>query len=131
MGFAKDFTNKDKFSLHNSMEVILAEKGHAKARCVIQSQHLNGLGTVHGGAIFTLADLAFAAASNADEDTVTGINVSMAYAKAAVEGATLFAEAREVTRSARLVTYEALVTNAAGEVIAVFQGTGYIKRKAA
>jgi acyl-CoA thioesterase len=124
----KEFTERDKFGLYNGMEVVSVEKGRAKTRMEVKPHHKNGIGTVHGGAIFTLADLAFAAASNSAEDTVTSISATMAFTKAATEGV-LFAEAWEVSRSTKLVTYEARVSNPDGEIIAVFQGLGYIKRK--
>jgi len=124
----KEFTERDKFGLYNGMEVISVEKGRAKTRMEIKAHHKNGIGTVHGGAIFTLADLAFAAASNSADDIVTSISATMAFTKAATEGV-LFAEAWEVSRSTKLVTYEARVTNASNEIIAAFQGLGYIKRK--
>jgi acyl-CoA thioesterase len=124
----KEFTERDKFGLYNGMEVVSVEKGRARTRMDIAPHHKNGLGTVHGGAIFTLADLAFAAASNSGDDPVTSINATMAFSKAATEGV-LLAEAWEVSRSSRLVTYEARVTNPDGEIIAVFQGTGYIMKK--
>ena len=124
---AKEFSKRDLFGGHNGMEVISAQPGLAKARMEINSRHLNGLGTVHGGALFTLADLAFAAASNCGEETVVSINSTMTFIKAETSG-TLFAEAAEVVRSNRLVSYEAKVTNSSGDIVAVFQGTGYIKR---
>lgn len=124
----KEFTERDKFGLYNGMEVVSVVNGRAKTRMEVKPHHKNGIGTVHGGAIFTLADLAFAAASNSGEDTVTSISATMAFNKAATEGV-LSAEAWEVSRSTKLVTYEARVTNSAGEIIAVFQGLGYIKRK--
>jgi len=39
--------------------------GQAEVRMPLDQRHLNGAGIVHGGAIFSLADVAFAAASNA------------------------------------------------------------------
>ncbi|MBF0484909.1 MAG: PaaI family thioesterase [Candidatus Omnitrophica bacterium] len=126
MSKARDFSLRDKFATYNSMEVVEVAQGFARARLDVKPQHHNGLGTVHGGVLFTLADLAFAAASNFGEDTVVGINASMSFFKAASQGV-LLAEAREVTRSAKLVAYEAKVTNDSGDIIAVFQGTGYIK----
>ena len=84
---------------------------------------------MHGGAIFTLADLAFAAASNCHDEAVVSISATMSFSKACTEGV-LTAEAEEVARSSKLVTYEARVKDAAGDIIAVFQGIGYIKNKA-
>ena len=127
---AKEFSLRDKFGTYNGIEVVSAGKGVAVARFELKPHHTNGLGTVHGGALFTLADLAFAAASNCGEDVVVSINGGMSFTKACTEGM-IVAEAREVTRSSRLVNYEAKVRNEAGDILAVFQGTGYIKSKTA
>ncbi len=127
---AKEFSLRDKFGTYNGMEVVSVAKGTAVARFEVKSQHKNGLGTVHGGALFTLADLAFAAASNCADDMVVSIHAGMSFAKACTEGI-LTAEARELTRSSKLVNYEAKVCNEAGDIVAIFQGTGYIKNKTA
>jgi acyl-CoA thioesterase len=125
---AKEFSLRDKFGTYNAMEVISVGKGVAVARFEIKDHHKNGLGTVHGGALFTLADLAFAAATNCGEEMTVSITAGMSFSKACTDGV-LTAEAREVTRSSRLVNYEAKVCNEAGDIIALFQGTGYIKHK--
>ena len=128
MRTAKDFTARDKFCQFNAMEVISVDKGRARTSMEIKPHHLNGLGIVHGGAVFTLADLAFAAASNSGEDAVVSTNASITYLKAATAGI-LFAEAKEIARSRKLATYDIQVTNEAGELLAVMLGTGYIKSK--
>jgi len=112
------------------MEVVYVGNGVAVARFEVKAHHKNGLGTVHGGALFTLADLAFAAATNCGDEMTVSINAGMSFTKASTDGI-LTAEAREVTRSSRLVNYEAKVRNEAGDIIALFQGTGYIKTKTA
>ena len=56
------------------------------------------------------------------------INATISFTRAVSEGV-LFADAREITRSKKLVTYEVRVTSEAGEILAVFLGTGYIKGK--
>jgi len=65
---------------------------------------------VHGGAIFTLADLAFAAASNSHGTVAVAINASIWFVTAAREG-TLYAEAKEVSRNPKLATYSIQVTD--------------------
>ncbi len=125
---AKEFSLRDKFGTYNGMEVISVGKGIAVARLQVMEHHKNGLGTVHGGALFTLADLAFAAATNCGEEMVVSINAGMSFSKACMDGV-LLAEAVEVTRSSKLVNYEAKVRNEAGDIVALFQGTGYIRHK--
>ena len=73
---AKEFSMRDKFGTYNGMEVVSVGKGMAVARFEVKPHHKNGLGTVHGGALFTLADLAFAAAANCADETVVECCVS-------------------------------------------------------
>jgi acyl-CoA thioesterase len=125
---AREFSLRDKFGTYNGMEVVSVGKGVAVARFEVKDHHKNGLGTVHGGALFTLADLAFAAATNCGEEITVSINAGMSFSKACTDGV-LTVEAREVARSPKLVNYEAKVCNEAGEIMAFFHGTGYIKYK--
>ena len=60
----QEFLQGDKFALLAGVELLETGNGYAKARMEIKPEHLNGGGVCQGGAIFTLADLAFAAATN-------------------------------------------------------------------
>ena len=117
-----DFFKNDRFAKHSGIELLEIAEGRAKAKMVVTDAHLNGVNVVHGGAIFTLADLAFAAASNSH-----AINASIWFVKAGREG-TLFAEAKEVSRNPKLATYAIEVTDEAGEIIAIFEGMVYRKK---
>ena len=123
----KKFFKNDKFAEHVGIELLEVSEGRAKAKLEIKKEHLNGVKIVHGGAIFTLADLAFAAASNSHGTVAVAINVSISYLKAVNKG-TLIAEAKEVSRNPKLATYSILITNEGGDTIAIFQGTAYRKK---
>ena len=59
-----EFLQNDRFAVNAGVELLKTRSGYAKARMMITPEHLNGGGVCQGGAIFTLADLAFAAATN-------------------------------------------------------------------
>ena len=61
----KRFLDGDRFAKHVGIDLLDVSPGRSVARMTIRDHHRNGVGTVHGGAIVTLADLAFAAAANA------------------------------------------------------------------
>ena len=122
----KFFSEQDLFARHSGIELLEVGKGSAKARMLIQPFHFNGAKTVHGGAIFTLADFVFAAASNSHGTLSIGINTSVSFVKAAISG-TLWAEARETSLNRRLATYTVQVTDDAGDTVAIFQGMVYRK----
>ena len=78
------------------------------------------------GAIFTLADLAFAAATNSHARLTLSITSSINFFKAESKGF-LYAEAREAFSHKRLANCEVRITNETGDLIATFNGTGYRK----
>ncbi len=108
--------------------MIEIREGYALARMPVKPFHLNGAGIVHGAAIFTLGDLAFAAASNSRGSVAVGINVSISYMKAAVSGE-LRAEAVEEITSNRLGQYTVRITEETGGLIAVMSGMVYRKKE--
>lgn len=122
------FSTEDKFAGHCGIVLEEVGTGTARVSMRIEPHHLNGARTVHGGAIFTLADFAFAAASNSYGTLAMGIATSVSFVKAATIG-TLHATARELSRNAKLATYAVEVTDDAGDLIAFFQGTVYRKKE--
>lgn len=118
----------DRFSAHSGIELVAVAPGHARAKLSLQAHHLNGLGIVQGGAIFTLADFAFAAASNAHGTMAVAINASITFMKSVTTG-TLWAEAREISKNSKLGSYTVEVKDEQGELIALFQGLAYRKRE--
>ncbi|MCD6318903.1 PaaI family thioesterase [Candidatus Aerophobetes bacterium] len=123
----KDFFKNDKFAEYVGIELLEVSKGRAKAKMKIKNHHLNGLKTVQGGAIFTLADLAFAAASNSHGSVAVSINANISYLRAATTGS-LIAEAKEVSINPKLATYTVNITDENGDIIAIFQGMVYRKK---
>jgi acyl-CoA thioesterase len=124
----RQFLNEnDQFARHSGIELVEVAGGYAKAKMVILDYHLNGVKTVHGGAIFTLADFAFAAASNSHGRIAMGINATVVYMKAVNTGV-LFAEARELSLNHNLGNYIVNILDEQNDLVAVFQGTAYRKK---
>ncbi len=119
---------KDQFAADAGIELLAVQAGYARARMAVEPRHWNGLGTVQGGAIFTLADFAFAAAANSYGQVAVAINVSITFIKAAKAG-TLWAEAREVSKNFKLGSYTVEIKDEQGELIALFQGLAYRKQE--
>ena len=128
MEYIKKFFKNDKFAEYVGIEIVEVSRGRAKAKMEITKEHLNGVNIAHGGAIFTLADLAFAVASNSHGTVAVAINASITFLKA-VTGGTLFAEAEEVSLNPKLAAYKVSVTDDSGDIVAIFQGTVYRKKE--
>ncbi|MBK1649451.1 PaaI family thioesterase [Rhabdochromatium marinum] len=124
----RHYFSGDHFANYLGIELLDIGPGRARAKLDIDQRHLNGVGIVHGGAIFALADLAFAVASNSHGQIALGINVSIAYHKGVSSG-TLYAEAEEIAFNPKLATYQIRISNQEDETLASFQGTVYRKRE--
>lgn len=122
----KEFLAKDRFAAEAGVELLEVTDGYAKARMEITPMHLNAGGVCQGGAIFTLADLTFAAACNSHGKLTVSIHSGINIFRSERSGY-LYAEAREVFDHKRLSNCEVRITNESGELIATFTGTGYRK----
>jgi acyl-CoA thioesterase len=124
----KSFFRKDVFAEFVGIELVDAGGGRSTARLQLRDHHMNGLGIVHGGAVFTLADLAFAAACNSRGQVAVAIHCSISYLKAA-QGDFLLAEAREVAAGSKIAAYSVRITDGTGEIVSVFEGMAYRKKE--
>jgi acyl-CoA thioesterase len=122
----EQFFAKDNWAREAGIELLEASQGRAKVRMKIREKHKNSHGTVHGGVIFSLADTAFALASNSHGVPAAAINAHISYVRAATEGI-LYASAEEFSINPKIATYTVTVTDDASEKIAIFQGMVYRK----
>jgi acyl-CoA thioesterase len=124
-----EFFRSDRYAAHLGVEFILVEDGHCVARMPVKDQHINFHGGVHGGAIFSLADVAFSAASNSWGTRAAAINVTIDFLAAAGDTPYLEADVRMTGRGGRAVHYSMEVRNASGDLIAVLSGWVYQTNK--
>ena len=124
----KELFQTDQYAKLSGIEVVSVTAGQAVARMPVQPCHLNALGVVQGGAMFTLADLAFGAACNSRGAVTLAINASITFMKA-VQTGTLTATARELSCNPKLGTYTVDITDEQGNLVAVFQGLAYRKKQ--
>lgn len=117
---------KDLFAKTSGIELAEVLPGYAKAIMKVTGNHLNAVGVVQGGAIFTLADFAFAVASNSRGKIALAIDAEISFFKSVSTG-TLTAEAREISLHNKVGTYLIDISNENGELIAHFKGTVYRK----
>ena len=123
----KKFFKGDRLAEYLGIELVDVSEGGAVSRMEVREEHMNGIGTVHGGAIFTLADFTFAVAANSHGRVTVAINVSISFMKAATSG-TLTAVAKEVSLNPRIASYTVNVCDDEGDLVAIFQGMAYRKK---
>lgn len=106
------------------IDLVALEEGFARTELDIREELCNFHGTPHGGAISSLADAAFAAASNSHGETAVALETNISYLDSVETGTTLTATAEETHVSRRTAEYEVVVT-ADDERIATFRGRVY------
>ncbi len=121
------FTEKDTFAKHLGIEIVKMEDGYAVVSMPFDERHKNGMGQTHGGAIFALADMSFAAASNAYDTVCVNAQSSISYIAPGREGP-LTGVAQRVHEGRRLVTYEVKIHDATQTLVAIATITGYQKK---
>lgn len=100
--------------------------GFAEVRMKVKPEHLNAAEVCQGGVLFTLADLAFALASNSYGTLALAMKANITYVKPAHEGDVLIARASEFSRGNRTASYHIVITKEAmQEKIAFFEGLVY------
>jgi acyl-CoA thioesterase len=113
------------YALHLGMETLSIGEGEAVVRMPTEGM-TNALGTVHGGAIFSLADQAFALAANSYGEPTVALTATISYLRPAK--GELVARARRIGENRSTSVFEVLVLQQ-DEVIAIFQGIGYKLRR--
>jgi acyl-CoA thioesterase len=116
--------------------VVIDSVGEDLVECSMEIRpvHRNANGGVQGGAIFTLADLAFAVHSNmamlrgADQGVTVGQSCSISYLKS-TRGTRLIARSRCLSRGKSMAVYRVSVSDDLGAPIAEMTGNGFITAK--
>jgi acyl-CoA thioesterase len=130
MDLLERMQSNDRFSRLCGIRTVQAGDGAATLQMEIRDEHLNFLNTVHGGALLTIADYAFAIAANSRGIPSVSLSLTMNFLRPGRAG-TLTATAREVSLTSKIGTYIVEIRDQAGELIANCQGLAYRKAKEA
>ena len=122
---ARAVFGKDRFAAETGCVIEAAETGYARCSLTLEPRHRNALGAPMGGAVFTLADFAFAVASNFDRDVYVSTSADVHFLTAA-RGTTLRAEAREIRCGRRTCLFEVTVTDELGTQVAYLTVAGML-----
>lgn len=121
------FFKNDRFAASVGIKLVEVKLGYAKANMEITDKHLNAVNIVQGGVIFTLADFAFAAASNTNGQVALGINANISYFQPP-KGKILLAEAKEISANNKIANYNVDIFDEDKQIIARFTGMAYRKK---
>ncbi len=114
----------DRFATDNG--AVIEEVGEGYARCVmsLDEHHYNAVGSVMGGAVFTVADFAFAVASNWNKKPCVSLTAQITYLGRA-KGQKLIAEAKKVKEGRTSCYYLVEVTDDLGNQVAHVTSNGF------
>ena len=112
------FFEKDRFAAETGAVIDEIDDRYARCSLTLEAKHKNALGAVMGGVYFTLADFAFAVASNWQGDTMVSLNSQIAYLGAA-KGNMLIAEAVCLKDGRTTAYYEIRIKDELGNTAAV------------
>jgi acyl-CoA thioesterase len=115
---------RDRASLSLGIEVDEVGAGFARAAFTVREDMLNGHDVCHGGFLFTLADSAFAFASNSRNAPALALQCSITFVAPARLGERIEAVACERTLAGRTGTYDVEVNGPHGPV-ALFRALSY------
>ncbi|MBR4185154.1 MAG: PaaI family thioesterase [Clostridia bacterium] len=121
---AREYFRNDRFATVNGMELDELTEDGCVCSVTLGENHRNALGGVMGGVLFTLADFAFAIASNNRHRGTVAIDVSIHFL-AAPKGGRLTARASCVKDGRTTAVYEVRIADDTGRDVALFVGTGY------
>ena len=124
----KDFFLHDEFARQNGIEIVEIAEGYACTQVRIAPRHLNASGYVQGGVLFTLADLAFAAATNSHGTLTVTSSANITFVRGANAGI-ITAQAQELVNHRHLPFCEVRITDDAGNLLAIFTASGYRKER--
>jgi acyl-CoA thioesterase len=115
----------DAFSRWMGMTVLEVRPRHAVVRMTVRDEMLNGFGVCHGGVTFSLADSAFAFASNTHGRLTMSVDAGISYPVSVRSGDVLTASAEHESDSGPLAFYRVTVRNQSEVIVALFRGTVY------
>ena len=121
--------SQDPFAKSVGIEYQEMRPGYGRTAMTVTPQTLNSHGIPHGGAIFSLADSAFAAASNSHGQVAVALSMTMNFLGTAALGTRLVAEAQELRKGHRAGFYQIMVKTEAGDLIAVCQAVVHRKKE--
>lgn len=116
---------EDLFSQWLGIEVLDVREGYSKISMTVRPEMMNGLGIVHGGIAFSMADSAFAFACNNRNNLSVALDTSINFLKPVHVADVLTAEATELHNGRSTGLYHIQIHNQHQHLVAQFKGTCY------
>lgn len=122
----REIFSNDRFATENFVVIDEIWENYAKCSMHLNERHKNAMGSVMGGATFTLADFTFAVATNWQEMKTVSISSNIAYIGVA-KGSRLIAEAKMIKNGRTTCYYQVSISDDLGNKVAEVTITGLHK----
>lgn len=121
--------NLDLFSQWLGIEILEIREGYSKLKMTVRPEMINGLGIVHGGVAFSMADSCFAFACNNRNTLSVALDTAINFLKPIHVGDVLTAEAKELHNGKSTGLYHITISNQKDHIVAIFKGTCFRTNK--
>ncbi|RZF46798.1 hypothetical protein LSTR_LSTR012021 [Laodelphax striatellus] len=113
----------------NTTQIVSAGEGKCTAEMVVGEQHLNALGTLHGGCTATLVDMISSMALITTKKGNAGVSVDMSisYLRAAPLGEKIIIEAKTNKSGKTLAFLDVAIKKTNGDLIATGTHTKFVQ----
>jgi acyl-CoA thioesterase len=122
----KEHVEKEPYVKLFNIKLLELKPGYSVARMQVSQDHKNLHSATHGGAIFSLLDVAFGSAANSYGIITVALNVEVNYIRPSSPGDVLTATATEISRGKNVGTYNITIKNQKDKIIASSQAIGFI-----
>ena len=119
---ARFMREHDRVAVWLDVDLLEVRPGYARIALTVREDMLNAAGVCQGGVTFSLADFAFAVASNSHGKLALAVSAQIYYPASARLGDRLIAEAREVNLTPKTGLYEVEVRKEDRTLVAFFTG---------
>jgi len=113
----------DAFSQWLGIDILDVKPGFVRISMTVRPEMDNGFSITHGGIAYSLADSAFAFASNSHGRVAVALETNISYLKKVGSGDTLTATAEELSLGNTIGVYNVTISNQDDEKVARFRGT--------
>ncbi|MFX0133970.1 MAG: PaaI family thioesterase [Candidatus Hodarchaeota archaeon] len=118
-------SKNDNFMKFLGIEILKIEKGYASVALKMRDEFLNFNNSIHGGIIYSVADIAFSLASNSLGIPAVALQVNINFLKAVNRNDELTAEVRLKKMGKTVSLYEMDVFNGEKELVASLIGNAF------
>lgn len=125
---AEHMLANDAFSQWLGVEILACREGYCRVGMQIRDEMLNGMGNAHGGISFSLADTAFAFASNTHGRYAVSIEASINHIESLKSGDYITAEV-DLDLTKYKLGFHLIKVRREKEVVALFKGIVYRSSK--